>query len=244
MELLFTFENLLNLFILTGLEIVLGIDNVIFIALLVQSLNEKKDRFKVKLIGLILALILRVLMLMSASKVITLTEPIFTLFNYEFSGKSLLLIFGGLFLIIKPLLEFIALFQEKEHATPQINNTPKSFWNAIFQVILIDFILSFDSVITAVGMSNHLPTIIIAVVIAMIVMLISAKAVSDFIYKYQNIKVMALAFIMLLGVFLVANGFNIYIPKGYLYFSMLFSIGIETISTLLNKHNKPSNNIL
>ncbi|AIL66087.1 Integral membrane protein TerC [Rickettsiales bacterium Ac37b] len=243
MELLFTFENLLNLFILTGLEIVLGIDNVIFIALLVQSLNEK-DRFKVRFIGLSLALILRVLMLMSASKIITLTQPLFTFFHYEFSGKSLLLIFGGLFLIIKPLLEFITLFQEKGQTVPHMDNTPRSFWHAIFQVILIDFILSFDSVITAVGMSNHLPIIVTAVVIAMIVMIVSSKAVSDFIYKYQNIKIMALAFIMLLGVFLVANGFNIYIPKGYLYFSMMFSVGIETISILLNKKTKITNNIL
>lgn len=235
MESIFTLSNLLNLTTLTGLEIILGIDNVIFIALIVQHLPPH-ERSKARFIGLSLALILRVVMLLGVSWVIGLKEPLFELFGFDFSGRSLMLLSGGLFLIIKPIMEIVEMFQG-DHG-PHVHTSAekrKSFMNVIIQIIFIDLVLSFDSVITAVGMTNNIPIIITAIVIAMAVMLLSAKPISDFISTYPSLKVIALAFIMLVGVVLVAAGFDIEIDKTYLYFSMFFSLSIEVINILLNK---------
>jgi predicted tellurium resistance membrane protein TerC len=241
MESIFTLNNILNLTTLTGLEIVLGIDNVIFIALLVHHLPPK-DRTKVRVFGLSLALILRVLLLFAASWMIGLTKPIFTLFNFPFSGRSILLIGGGLFLVVKSILELIELFDEHEvQAKP--NNANEKYWKIVAQIIFIDLVLSFDSVITAVGMTNNLTIIIIAIVIAMVVMIFSSKPIGDFMYAHPSVKVIALAFILLVGVLLVAGGFDIEIPKGYLYFSMFFAMFVETINILLAKKRAAHTNL-
>jgi predicted tellurium resistance membrane protein TerC len=238
METILSTEGILNLFTLTGLEIILGIDNVIFIALLVHTLPAR-ERFKARVIGLSLALILRVLMLFGAAWIIKLTAPLFTLFGFDFAGRNLLLILGGLFLIGKSALEVLELFQEVP-IDPEAQDQPSKYWQVIMQITFIDLILSFDSIITAVGMTSNLYVIITAIFIAIIVMLFSAKPIGDFIYKYPSVKVIALAFIAMVGVMLVSNGFNFEFPKGYLYMTMVFSMFVETINILLAKKKESS----
>jgi predicted tellurium resistance membrane protein TerC len=227
----FAAENLLNLFTLTGLEIVLGIDNVIFIALLVQHL-EGKTRVRARIFGLSLAFVARIAMLFGASWIMRLTEPLFSVFSFPFSGRSLLLIAGGLFLVVKSILEVMELFQGAEHKN-YTKSAKRSYFHIISQIIFIDIILSFDSIITAVGLSDNLMVIIIAIVIAMIVMLVSAEPIGRILTTNPSIKVLALAFIGFLGVILVLAGFDIEIDKGYLYFSMLFASIVEILNIKL-----------
>lgn len=249
MESFFAAENLLTLLTLTGLEIVLGIDNVIFIALLVEHLKGR-ERVKARFIGLSLALILRIILLFGASWIIGLTQPLFTIFTMPFSGRSLLLIIGGLFLVVKSILETRQLFNEETKDTSETissakenKHAQKKFRSIITQIIFVDLILSFDSIITAVGMTNNLPVIIIAIFIAIGTMMISAKPIGNFIYQNPSIKVIALAFIFLVGVLLVGNGFNIDIPKPYLYFAMFFCMGVEIINILLRKKQEKKANL-
>ncbi len=234
----FTSEALLNLFTLSGLEIILGVDNVIFIALLVQHLDGK-IRKKARFIGLSLALIIRILMLFGATWIMKLTAPLFTLFSFAISGRNLLLIIGGLFLIIKGSMEIVEMFCEN-HNKPKDSNETR-FIKIITQIIFIDIILSFDSIMTAVGISNNFPIMVTAVVISMIIMLTASHVIGEFIYANPSIKILALAFIILVGVMLVLSGVNIEMDKGYLYFSMLFAGIVETINLYLRKkHNKIS----
>lgn len=234
MESLFTLQGALGLLTLTGLEIILGIDNVIFIAIIVEHLPSHM-RKKARVIGLSLALIFRVLLLLSISWIVGLTEPLFSVLDMEFSGRSVLLISGGLFLIFKPVKEILEMFSMAEEAKKNIPATHKKFSTVIAQIIFVDLVLSFDSILTAVGVSNNLPIMISAIVIAMVVMLVSAQPISAFIHRNPSIKIMALAFILLVGVLLVAGGFNIELPKGYLYFSMFFALGVEILNILLRK---------
>ncbi len=231
---LFTSYNILNLFTLTGLEIVLGVDNVIFIALLVRHL-QGRQRKKARLIGLSLALIFRVLMLFGATWIMQLTQPLFTIVSFEISGRDILLIIGGMFLVVKSIMELVELFYEEESAKEAQHSTECRYMKIISQIIFIDIILSFDSIITAVGISNELPVMVIAVVIAMIVMLLASEPIGKFIYANPTIKVLALAFIAFLGVMLVLAGVDIEINKGYLYFSMLFAGIVEVINIKLRK---------
>jgi predicted tellurium resistance membrane protein TerC len=230
---LFAAESLLNLLTLTSLEIVLGIDNVIFIALFVQHLKGK-ERVRARVIGLSLALILRILMLFGANWIMHLTNPLFSVMQFSVSGRDLLLIIGGMFLIVKSIIELIELFATK-HEEEKNKKVSKKFLKIIMQVIFIDVILSFDSVITAVGMTNDIVVIVIAVVIAMILMLLSSEPIGRFMYANPSIKVVALAFIAMVGVMLVMNGFDIPFNKGYLYFAMFFAGVVETINIYLRK---------
>ncbi len=229
----FHYESLLNLFTLTGLEIILGIDNVIFIALLVQHL-DRNTRKKARFIGLSLALIIRVLMLFCATWIMKLTYPILSIFSFDFSGRSILFILGGLFLLVKAIIELIEMFHEKQEEKPN-KHSSSSFSKTIAQIIFIDIILSFDSIITAVGISNDFTVMVAAIVISMIVMLVASNPISDFIYKHPSVKVLALAFIALVGVMLVLNGFDIHFDKAYLYFAMFFSGLVEVINIRLKK---------
>jgi predicted tellurium resistance membrane protein TerC len=231
---------LLNLFTLTGLEIVLGIDNIILIALLVQHLHGSQ-RTKARVIGLSLALIFRILMLFGATWIMTLTAPLFTISNFPVSGRDLLLIIGGAFLIIKSCTELIELFAEHSDDPIKPKERETRYTKIIAQIIFVDVILSFDSIITAVGISNNFPIMVAAVVIAMIVMLISSNPVGEFIYKNPSIKVLALAFIALVGVMLVLNGLDIGFNKGYLYFAMFFAGLVETINIFLRKRMEKNN---
>ena len=215
----------------------MGIDNVIFIAILVQSLAPDM-RNKARIIGLSLALILRILMLLGVAWIIKLKDPLFSCFGLALSGRNLLLILGGLFLIVKSLLELKDMFKAEDHkhtSTSQSNH----YWKVIGQIVFIDLILSFDSIITAVGITEampyRIPMIILVIIIAMIAMLVSSKSIGDFIYKHQSIKVIALMFIGLIGVMLLLNGFDINMDKGYLYFGMIFSLVTETMNIQLKK---------
>ena len=232
----FTAEALLNLFTLTGLEIVLGVDNIIFIALLVQTLKGR-ERTKARTIGLSLALVVRIAMLFCATWMMKLTEPLFTLFNFAVSGRNLLLTIGGLFLVIKSSKDLLELFHE-EHEQDQLTAKEDKYYKVIIQIIFIDIILSFDSIITAVGISNEFPIMVTAVVISMIIMLLASNRIGEFIYANPSIKVIALAFIAMVGVMLVLNGIDIEIDKGYLYFSMFFAGIVEAINMKLRKRQK------
>ncbi|MFN7038350.1 MAG: TerC family protein [Alphaproteobacteria bacterium] len=233
MEHLLEPTNLLNLLTLTFLEIILGVDNVIFIALIVERLPFHL-RNKIRISGLSLALILRILMLFGASWIISLKEPLTYIFNFPLSGRTLLLLIGGIFLIYKTFTEIRSLYKENAN-TNNPTSVKNSFVNAVLQIIFIDLVLSFDSIITAVGVSNDLPTIVTAIVISMLIMLASSKSIGGFIERNPSVKVIALCFIGMVGAILIANGLDIEIPKGYLYFAVFFSVLTETINITLKK---------
>jgi len=236
------YDFLLNVFTLTFLEIILGIDNLIFIAIVVQKLpaNVRKEA---RIFGLSLALIIRILMLMTLSFVMGLTSKLFTLYGTDFSWKDLLLIAGGLFLIGKSSCEiyqdtFKKMSEEEDSKGTKIK--PKnSLVAAIFQISLIDFVFSFDSIITAIGITNNIPNniaiIIIAIVISMVVMLLASEHISNFLSKYASLKIIALAFIFMIGVILCADGLSIHIEKGYLYFALFFTLAVESLNIISRK---------
>jgi predicted tellurium resistance membrane protein TerC len=232
---LFTPEALIALLTLTALEIVLGIDNIIFISILVGRLPEHQ-RQKGRLIGLGLAMLTRILLLFSLTWVMGLTKPLFALFGHEFSGRSLILIGGGLFLLFKSTFEIHDSLEGVEgHADRKV---AASFAGILLQIALIDIVFSLDSVITAVGLARQLWVMVAAVIIAVLVMMFSARAIGDFVEAHPTFKMLALSFLILIGVTLVADGLGFHIPKGYIYFSMTFSIGVEVLNIRLRKRTQ------
>ena len=236
---LLTYDIFFSLITLTFLEIVLGIDNLIFIALAVGKLPAK-DRRIARTVGLGLALVIRILMLLTLSWVMSLTDPLFYLGDVGFSFKNFLLIFGGLFLIAKSGLEifndvYLGLHSTKEEKKM---DAAKNMTAAILQISLIDFIFSFDSIITAVGMTNNIPVIVTAIVIAMGVMLIASEKIGYFLQTYPSLKIVALAFIFMIGVILLSDGFHFEISKGYLYFSLFFTVVVESLNIVARKLRK------
>lgn len=222
---------------LTFLEIILGIDNLIFIALIVQKLPDKY-RKSARVIGLSLAFIIRVLMLMALSWIMSLTEPLVLLGEVGFSYKDFLLIAGGVFLVVKSgseILHDAFLKPSKGEKEIQVGDT---FVAAVLQITLIDFIFSFDSVITAVGMTSNIPAIVTAIVIAMIVMYAASGVVTEFLAKYPSLKIVALAFIFMVGIILLADGLHMHISKGYLYFSLFFTLIVESINIMARKKHQ------
>lgn len=230
----FSYDLVISLLALTFLEIILGIDNLIFISLCVQDLKKKHRNFA-RIFGLSLALIIRVIMLLTLSWVMSLTKPLFTIGIIDFSFKDLLLIFGGIFLIVKSGKEIYKdLFHNGE--TDEIKLAPKQkLFAVIMQIVLVDFIFSFDSVITAIGMTTNIPIIVTAVVISMIVMLLSSEKITIFLQKYPSLKIVALAFIFMVGLILFADGFEIHISKGYLYFALVFTTIVESLNIVAKK---------
>lgn len=229
----FSAEIISSFITLSLLEIVLGIDNLIFIALVVQNLPKNLAK-KVRLIGLSLALIIRVIMLLGITWVMSLTKPIFSLSEIDFSTKDLLLLAGGMFLIAKSTLEMHCDIAGKEKEQKEIK--PKaSFMGAILQVALIDFIFSFDSIITAVGLTPHTGIIIAAIVVSMIVMLQASGYISQFLKDYPTFKVLALSFILMIGILLMAEGVHFHIPRGYIYTAFAFSMFVETLNNLARR---------
>ncbi len=229
-------ELLMSFVTLSLLEIVLGIDNLIFIALVVQNLPKEYAK-KARLIGLGLALGIRIVMLMGVAWIMSLTEPLFTVFDLDVSIKDLLLIGGGIFLIAKATFEMhadIAGIEEKR----EIVKVRAGFANAICQIALIDFVFSFDSIITAVGITPHIPVIVAAVVVSMIVMLLASGYISDFLHEYPTFKMLALSFILMIGTLLVAEGLHFHVPRGYIYFAFAFSILVEILNTIASKKRK------
>lgn len=212
---------------LTALEIVLGIDNIVFISILTDKLPEERQP-RARLVGLALAMIMRILLLFSINWVIGLTEPLFALFDHDFSGRDLILIGGGLFLLGKSTYEIHDKLEGEEgHSSTGIGT---SFTAIIAQIMLLDIVFSLDSVITAVGMADELAVMVAAVVIAVGVMMISAGPISDFVGEHPTVKILALSFLLLIGMSLVAEGFGQHIPKGYIYFAMGFSVLVEALN--------------
>jgi predicted tellurium resistance membrane protein TerC len=226
----------ISLLTLTGLEIVLGIDNIIFISILAGKLPEEKQH-RARQLGLMLALIMRLLLLASIAWIARLTEPLIDLFGHEVTGRDLILLGGGLFLLAKSTMEI----HHKLEGEPGSQNPAgtASFGKVLIQIMLLDVVFSLDSVITAVGMAKHLGVMMTAVVLAMLVMLLSASAISDFVNKHPTLKMLALSFLLLIGTTLIAEGMGLHIPKGYIYFAMAFSFGVEMLNLRLRRISRP-----
>jgi predicted tellurium resistance membrane protein TerC len=217
---------------LTALEIVLGIDNIIFISVLVARLPSAR-RQKARVIGLALAMISRIILLLSIVWVMGLTKPWFSLLSHEFSGRDIILIAGGMFLFVKSTFEIHDSLESVEvHETGRM---AASFAGVLVQIMVLDIIFSLDSVITAVGLAQHVPIMILAIVIAVGVMMFSAGPIGDFVDTHPTIKMLALSFLILIGVTLVAEGLDFHIPKGYIYFAMGFSVCVEMLNLKIRK---------
>lgn len=236
-EWMYSPEAWISLATLTGLEIVLGIDNIIFIAILCGKLPVQQ-RAKARVLGLGLAMITRILLLLSIVWIMSLTKPLFSVFSQTFSGRDLVLITGGLFLLAKSTSEIHGDIVGEEN---KINAKTHSFFVTLIQIAILDIVFSLDSVITAVGMAEHLPVMILAVVVAVIIMMFASGVIAKFVDENPTIKILALSFLILVGVSLICDGFKFHIPKGYIYFSMAFSLGVELINIKLrSKTHKAS----
>jgi predicted tellurium resistance membrane protein TerC len=223
---------------LTFLEIVLGVDNVIFISILSGKLPESQQP-RARRLGLLGAMVTRVLLLFSLAWIIRLTEPWFTIVGQEISGRDLILILGGLFLIGKSTYEIHDKLEGEEgHASKKV---PATFASVIVQIMLLDIVFSLDSVITAVGMVDELWVMIAAVIIAVLIMMVSAEPISAFVHKHPTVKMLALSFLLLIGMSLLLEGFDHHIPKGYIYFAMGFSVFVEMINLRIRRAAAPVN---
>ena len=228
-EWIYSIEAWISLLTLTSLEIVLGIDNIIFIAILCGKLPANQ-RDKARIIGLGFAMVTRVLLLLSLFWIMKLTTPLFTLMGQEISGRDIVLIAGGLFLIAKSTLELHSHTTNQSEEESISSKVGVGFVMTIIQIGILDIVFSLDSVITAVGMANHIEIMILAVILAVGVMLLASGAISRFVESNPTIKVLALAFLILIGVALVSEGLEFHIPKGYIYFAMAFSLVVEMIN--------------
>lgn len=229
-------EAWLALLTLTLLEIVLGIDNIIFISILVGRLPESQ-RQKARQLGLMLAMGMRIALLLAIVWVMGLTKPLFSIFELDFSGRDLILLAGGMFLLAKSTLEIHhSLEGTEDHKS---SGKAATFGAIITQIAVIDIVFSLDSVITAVGLVEHVSVMIIAVIVAVLVMLFAAKAIGDFVDAHPTIKMLALSFLILIGFTLVGEGLGFHVPKGYVYFAMAFSLGVELLNLKIRKKRQP-----
>ncbi|AUN97780.1 TerC family protein [Bacteriovorax stolpii] len=227
-----TNEVLIALVTLTAMEIVLGIDNIIFIAILVGRLPVEQQP-KIRNLGIGLALVIRILLLFSISWIMTLKEPLFAVFGQNFSGRDLILLGGGLFLIAKSTFEIHHKVEgDPEHALPEDAKSKKKVGAGamLAQILVLDIVFSLDSVITAVGMVSQVGVMVVAMVISMVVMLLSAGKISAFVEKHPTVKILALSFLILIGVMLVAESMGQHVSKGYIYFAMAFSLLVESLN--------------
>jgi predicted tellurium resistance membrane protein TerC len=232
MESFFSLEAIIAFLTLCALELVLGIDNIIFISIISDRL-PKHERRKARTIGISLAVITRLLLLLSLSWIMGLTDPLFTIFKQEISGRDLILILGGLFLIAKSTHEIHQKLEATEHTTSIQKTT--NFMFVIAQILLLDIVFSLDSVITAVGMVNDIPIMAAAIIVATIIMIFASHSIADFVDRHPTIKMLALSFLVLIGVALLAEGFDTHIPKGYIYFSMAYALIVEVLNIKLRK---------
>lgn len=231
-------NSLMSLVTLTAMETVLGIDNIIFIAILVGRLPAESQN-KIRNLGISLALIIRILLLFSISWIMTLKDPLFSVLDHSFSGRDLILLGGGLFLLGKSTFEI----HHKVEGDPEIHlheaeghlKKKVSPGMMLFQILLLDIVFSLDSVITAVGMANQISIMVTAMIISMVIMLISAGRISSFVEKHPTIKILALAFLLLIGVMLVAEAMGAHVSKGYIYFAMAFSLAVELLNMRYRK---------
>jgi predicted tellurium resistance membrane protein TerC len=223
-----TSDGLLALLTLAALEIVLGVDNLVFIAIISGKLPPVQQPVARK-VGLALALVTRVMLLLTLSWMMGLTRPLFTLFRHEVSGRDLILLAGGLFLIAKATREIYGKVELGEHA-PERRAGRRGLVLIVLQIMVLDIVFSLDSVITAVGMVDDVPVMVAAIVLAMLVMLFFMETVNGFVERHPSLKILALAFLILIGVVLVADGLGQHISKGYVYCSMAFSLGVELLN--------------
>jgi predicted tellurium resistance membrane protein TerC len=236
MEALLSIEGLVSLLTLTFLEIVLGIDNIIFISIISGRLPLEQQG-KARNIGIILALVVRILMLLGVSWIIGLTATIFTIETFSLSYRDLILIGGGLFLLAKSTSEMHAKL-EGAHDEKTVKAT--TFRSTIIQIVLLDLVFSLDSILTAVGLVENLPIIIIAIVISLGIMLIFSRRISSFINEHPTMKILGISFLLMIGVLLILEGFHVHVPKGYIYFSMAFALGVEFFNMKVRKNaSKP-----
>jgi len=236
MDAFLTADGLLALVTLTFLEIVLGVDNVIFISILSGTLPAAEQP-RARRIGLLAAMGMRILLLISIAWIIRLTAPLVTLFGRDISGRDLILIAGGLFLLAKSTREIHdGLEGDPGHAGARVR---ASFAGVVGQIVLLDIVFSLDSVITAVGMARHLPVMIAAVVLAVGVMMFAAASISGFVHRHPTVKMLALSFLLMIGVSLIADGLGQHIAKGYIYFAMGFSIFVEMLNIRMRSRSKP-----
>ena len=231
-EFLLSPEIWIAFFTLTALELVLGIDNIIFISILVDKLPKEKQEIARK-IGLFLAMFMRIALLLLLSWIVGLTEPVLTLFGYGISGRDIILILGGLFLIWKSTGEVHQLLEGEEGS--ESAKVASSFAGVIAQIIVIDLVFSLDSIITAVGMVSQVGVMIAAVVASVGLMMLFAKSIGDFVSNHPTIKMLALSFLVVVGVVLIADGFGHHVPKGYIYFAMAFSVAVEMLNIRMRK---------
>lgn len=230
-------EMWIAFFTLTALELVLGIDNIIFISILVDRLPPERREFT-RRIGLFLAMFMRIALLLFLAWMVGLTEPLFTVFGLEISGRDLILMGGGLFLIWKSAKEIHQLLEggSEEHGAKVVY---ASFATIIFQIIIIDMVFSLDSIITAVGLVNQIEVMVAAVVASVLLMMVFAGPIGRFVSNHPTIKMLALSFLFTIGVLLIADGFGHHVPKGYIYFAMAFSVGVEMLNLRLRKKSEP-----
>jgi predicted tellurium resistance membrane protein TerC len=235
MEGLFTTEGIISLVTLTFLEIVLGIDNIIFISITAGRLPANQQN-KARTLGIGLALIVRIALLLTVSWIIGLKDPFITIRDFELSWRDVILIAGGLFLLAKSTSEIHA----KLEGTDDDENTVKKLTlrAAVIQIILLDVVFSFDSILTAIGLVENVLIIIIAIIISLCVMLFFAKRISDFINKHPAMKLLAVSFLMMIGLVLVIEGLHVHVPKGYIYFAMAFALIVEVLNMKIRKNQK------
>jgi predicted tellurium resistance membrane protein TerC len=236
MDAFLTSKGLLALVTLTVLEIVLGVDNVIFISILSAKLPEH-DRPRARRVGLVGAMLMRIALLLSIAWVVRLTASLFSIAGRGISGRDLILIGGGLFLLAKATLEIHERLEGEEHQRQ--SRAAPSFGAVIAQIMALDIVFSLDSVITAVGMADDVSIMVAAVVLSVAIMMLSAGPVSDFVGRHPTIKVLALSFLLLIGLSLVADGLGLHIPKGYIYFAMGFSVFVEMINLRVRGRTAP-----
>ncbi|MBA3958221.1 MAG: TerC family protein [Parachlamydiaceae bacterium] len=235
-EALFSIHSLIAFLTLCALELVLGIDNIIFISIISDRLPANQRR-SARTLGLTLAIITRLLLLLSISWIMSLTKPLFTIFTKDISGRDLILILGGLFLIAKSTHEIHQKLEAPKEG--EITKKSSSFSFVIFQILLLDIVFSLDSVITAVGMVNEIPIMVAAIIIATFIMIFASHSISEFVDRHPTIKLLALSFLVLIGVALLAEGFGTHIPKGYIYFSMAYALIVEVLNIRLRKKADP-----
>jgi predicted tellurium resistance membrane protein TerC len=236
MELLSSPTIWISFFTLFALELVLGIDNIIFISILAGKLPSEQQN-RARLTGLSLAVITRVLLLLSLSWLVSLTAPLLTVFSQELSGRDLILLLGGLFLLGKSTMEIHHKLEGEEGS--QSKRAGSTFAGVIVQILLLDIVFSLDSVITAVGMVSELSVMIAAVLASTLVMLFAAKSISDFVDSHPSLKILALSFLLMIGMTLVIEAFDQHVPKGYIYFAMAFSVVVEILNIRMRKKSTP-----
>lgn len=234
---LFSVASLISLLTLSALEIVLGIDNIIFISIVAGKLPDKKQQRKARILGLMLALIMRVALLFSITWIIGFKYPLFYLNEFGVTGRDLILFAGGVFLLVKTTLEIHNKVEGIEDET-EVSMKHNVMNAVIVQIVLVDLVFSFDSILTAIGLVTNILIMIIAVVISMIIMLIFSEKVSDFINKNPTIKILALAFLLMIGMVLILDAFHINVPKEYVYISMAFSLLVEGLNMRMRKKSE------